>query len=73
MQDPDLTWQGDPAAAGLAVCLPPETDGSCKLCPTDEVAPTVEIRMKMLLAENRPEGPGLQPDQPAVTSATKVA
>lgn len=49
--DPDVAWNGAPAGAGLPVCLPPESDGSCKACPVDEVEVAVEAELKNLYPE----------------------
>ena len=51
----DLEWQGQIPIETYAVCLPPEADGTCKLCPTSEVTDRVEIGMHELLDQYRPE------------------
>lgn len=37
------------------MCLPPESDGACKVCPTDEVAAAVEAQLQTLLEQDEPQ------------------
>ena len=53
--DADLRWGGKPATLGFAVCLPPQTDGSCQVCSRAEVTSDVAVRMTEILAEYEPE------------------
>jgi hypothetical protein len=48
-------WNGKPADKTLAVCLPPQSDGSCKLCPRTEVIDEVEAKMAEIVAERECE------------------
>ncbi|MCA9700060.1 MAG: hypothetical protein KC431_21220, partial [Myxococcales bacterium] len=50
----DLEWEGEIPIDTLTVCLSPEADGTCNLCPTAEIADAVEIGMREYLTEYRP-------------------
>ena len=50
----DLEWEGEIPIETFPVCLPPEADGSCKRCPTAEIADAVEDDMQEYLTEYRP-------------------
>ena len=50
----DLEWEGEIPIETFPVCLPPEVDGSCKRCPTAEIADAVEDDMQEYLTEYRP-------------------
>jgi len=51
---PSIEWQGELADKALPVCLPPQADGTCELCPTDKVTADVENKLLEYLAEYRP-------------------
>ena len=51
----DLIWQDEIPIDTWAVCLPPEADGSCRRCPTAEVADVVEDGMLEYQLEYRPD------------------
>ena len=50
----DLEWQGQASVETLPICLPPQVDGSCELCPTEKVIGEVELGLQSYLEEFRP-------------------
>ena len=51
----ELEWEGEIPIDTNAVCVAPEADGTCKVCPTSEVADAVEAELLESLAVWRPE------------------
>lgn len=52
---PTMTWKGQSPVTARAMCLAPEADGSCEVCPVDEVTGEVATRLDQWIADNRPE------------------
>ncbi|WP_146155520.1 hypothetical protein [Enhygromyxa salina] len=51
----NLQWEGQMTSTTVPVCLSPEEDGQCTVCPTDEVRRGVEEQLHKDLAQYRPE------------------
>ena len=49
-----LEWEGEISVETVPVCLAPQADGTCELCPTAKVMADVEVQLLEDLAEYRP-------------------
>ena len=47
---PSMLWQGEEVDNNAIICLLPESDGECKVCPADEVSAAVETKLEFDLA-----------------------
>ena len=48
-------WEGEFADKALPICLPPQADGSCELCPSAKVIADVESALYPHLETHRPQ------------------
>ena len=53
--EPWMHWQGEEVDFNAIICLAPESDGECKVCPADEVSAAVETKLEFDLAMYYPE------------------
>ena len=52
---PPMMWEGKRADKALPICLPPQADGSCELCPSAKVIADVESALYPHLETHRPQ------------------